>query len=353
MGGFINMTNKAVVIAEQVGKGNTPELRHFNLTTTELNKDLHEGDVLLQTLFLSVDPYMRMRMNPDKSYMPPFTVGNPGEGSGVGRVIESSNNDYKVGDILTSQKDLSWPWQEFVKFDANKVVNFTKINQVPENLIPHTIGQLGMPGLTAYFGVLERGKPKEGETFVVSGAAGACGTIAGQIAKLKGLRVIGIAGGPEKVRYLTEELGFDVAIDYKGKSEEELIAELKIAAPKGIDVYYDNVGGIISNAILRLTNQDARVPICGQISQYNTEGSSLPEDIEAILKERNVDRQWFMVMTFKEKFDVAWQELFQWVQSGDIKVRATIFEGIEKLPEAFLALFLGTNTGKAVVKISQ
>jgi len=349
------MANKAVLVAEYVGKGNEPELRHFKVVDqNDRDAPLGDGCIRLQTLYLSVDPYMRGRFNDAKSYVPPFTLGQPGSGSGAGRVIQSNNSKYKEGDILTSQKDLSWPWQEYVVFDAETIEKFTRINQVPEDLIPHTIGQLGMPGLTAYFGVLERGKPKEGETFVVSGAAGACGTIAGQIAKLKGLRVIGIAGGEEKINYITQELGFDVGIDYKGKSEEELLAELKKAAPNGVDIYYDNVGGIISNAVLRTLNKDARVPICGQISQYNSEETApLPDDIEELLKEKNVDRRWFMVFSFKDQIDDAWKELFGWVQEGKVKVRATFFDGIDSLPSAFLALFSGANTGKAIIKVSQ
>ena len=295
---------------------------------------------------------MRGRMNPGKSYVPPFEEGKPLNGSGCGRVIESKNADYHVNDILTSQRDLTWPWREKVIFDNDRAGKFTKINQVPDHLISHTIGQLGMPGLTAYFGVIERGLPKEGETFVVSGGAGACGSIAGQIAKLRGCLVIGIASSQEKLDYMLNELSFDFAVNYSGKSEEELFEDLKLVAKNGVDIYYDNVGGIISNAVLRLMNKEGRVPICGQISQYNKEEMDiLPPSIENDLKEKNVTRGWFMVFNFKDQFEAAWNNLFNWVNEGKIKVHQTIFEGIDQMPHAFLALFTGENIGKLVVKI--
>ena len=346
-------SNLEVVLTEYVGKGNKPEAKHFLVQDAkDRNVELKDGEVRLETLYLSVDPYMRGRMNPDKSYAPPFTVGNPLNGSGCGRVTESKNGDYQVGDLLTSQKSLTWPWRQYVIFNAEEVTQYTKINDVPEDLVPHTIGQLGMPGLTAYFGLLDRGQPKESETLVVSGGAGACGSVAGQIGKLKGLRVIGIAGSDDKVDWMVKELGFDAGINYTGKSAEQISDELKQLAPNGVDIYYDNVGGDISVAVLRQLNQNARVPICGQISQYDkAQPDSLPDDVEALLKERNVSRGWFMVFSYKTQFETGWKELFEWVTSGKIKVQQTVYEKIEEMPNAFLALFSGKNLGKLVVKI--
>jgi NADPH-dependent curcumin reductase CurA len=348
-------SNREVVLAEYVGKGNLPEPRHFKIQdSNDRNLPLNEGEIRLKTLFLSVDPYMRGRMNNVQSYVSPFQLEKPLSGSGAGEVIETKNDQYKVGDVLTSQKDLSWPWREYTIFNNDRAALFTKIpSTFPPDLISHTIGQLGMPGLTSYFGMLERGLPKPGETLVVSGGAGACGAIAGQIGKIKGLRVIGIAGSAEKVAFM-KDLGFDEGVNYTGKSQDQLYDELKGLCPNGVDIYYDNVGGEISNAVLRLMNQGGRVPICGQISQYNKETmDALPTQLEEELKTKNVDRRWFMVFSFKEKFDSAWNELYSWVQENKIKLHQTLFEGIEKMPEAFLALFKGDNIGKLTVKVAQ
>lgn len=336
-------------------KGNVPEEKYFRVQNAPRgrNDELQEGEIKLETLYLSVDPYHRTRMNPDKSYVPPFNLGVALEGAGCGRVIESKNEEYQVGDVLTSMKVLKWPWQEIVIFDAERVKaeKLTKINNLDVELIPHTIGQLGMPGLTAYFGMIERGVPKEGETLVVSSGAGACGSIAGQIGKILGCHVVGITSSQEKIDYMIG-LGFDVGINYSGKSEKELEEELRAACPRGVDIYYDNVGGWISNAVLRLMNVNGRVPICGQISQYNKEVSDpLPDELENDLKSKNVDRRWFMFFGFAAQFDDAWKQLFEWVKGGKIKVHYTMFEGIELMPSAFLALYESKNIGKLIVKI--
>jgi len=349
---FSMASNKEVVLTEYVGKGNQPEPKHFLVKEAAENPALNDGEVLAQTLYLSVDPYMRGRMNPDRSYVAPFTVGQALNGSGCGRVIESKHPNYQPGDKIASLNELNWPWREYVVLSKSQVDNCKKISEIPDHLVSHTIGQLGMPGLTAYFGTLNRGAPKAGETFVVSGGAGACGSIAGQIAKLKGCRVIGIAS-TDKISYMTEELGFDHGIDYVGKSEDQLFSELQAVCPDGVDIYYDNVGGIISHAVLRLMNENGRVPICGQISQYNSSNPDpLPDSIVHHLTEKKVQREWFMVFSFKEHFDSALNDLLGWVNNGNIKVHQTIFEGIENLPNAFLGLFNSINKGKLVVKLA-
>jgi len=347
--------NEGVVLNRYVGRGNTPDESHFEIKEFE-DSALNDGEIRLQTLYVSVDPYMRGRMNPGKSYVPPFEIGQPLNGSGVGRVIESKNPKYSVGDVLTSQKKLAWPFKLRVVFDDATADSYTKLDleKVPKSLYSATIGFLGMPGLTAYFGLIDRGKPVAGETLVISGAAGACGSVAGQIGKLLGLRVIGICGSEDKVRYLVDELKFDAAVNYKDKSRDQITQELKDLAPKGVDIYYDNVGGEISNAVIPLVNQNGRIPICGQISQYNAAGTpDLPADLQQHITSNNITRGWFMVMNFSQKFNEAWSELFQWVQAGKLKVKETSYEGLHSVPKAFLGLFSGDNIGKAVVKVSE
>lgn len=346
--------NRAVVLKSYVGKGNKPTKDHFQVIEAE-TPVLQEGEILLQTLYVSVDPYMRMRMNPGKSYLEPFQEGKPLNGSGVGVVKESKNPKYVAGDVLTSQKRLAWPFQNYVVFDDKEASQYTKLdmNTVPKTLVSATIGFLGMPGLTAYFGLLERGNPKQGETLVVSGAAGACGSVVGQIAKIKGLKSVGIVGDQVKAEYITKEMGYDAAIVYKDKSQEQIEEEVRKLCPNGVDIYYDNVGGDISKAVLRVLNKGARVPICGQISQYNSETPEpLPEDIEQSLKDKEVSRAWFMVFEFFAHFDRAWAEMFQWVQEGKFKNKETVYEGIENVSTAFLGLFSGENIGKAVIKFA-
>jgi len=342
-------------VKSYVGKGNQPTESHFELRNCE-HPVLREGEIRLQTLYVSVDPYMRGRLNEGKSYIAPFELNKPMNGSGVGRVVETRNSQYSVGEILTSQKTLSWPFELYVVFDDKTANEYTKLDLkvVPKHLISATIGYLGMPGLTAYFGLLERGKPEAGQTLIISGAAGACGSVAGQIGKIKGLRVIGIVGNQEKLDYITKELGFDGGIIYKDKSRNQIIQEIKTLCPKGIDIYYDNVGGEISNACISCLNPKARVPICGQISQYNEkEMAGLPSDLEQFVKDNSIERGWFMVFNFKDKFDIAWKEMFSWVLEGKLKCRETVVVGIQNIGKAFLGLFVGDNVGKAIVKIAQ
>jgi len=234
--------------------------------------------------------------------------------------------------------------------------NYTKLDmkQVPLNLVSATIGFLGMPGLTAYFGLTEICRIKEGNTLLVSGAAGACGSVAGQVGRILGCKnIIGIAGTAEKLKYLTEELGYDVAINYKDKSREQLIEEIRRAAPNGVDIYYDNVGGEISNAVISSMNPEGRIAVCGQISQYNITSTGLPEDISLLINQKQIDRKNFMFSNFSAKIPEAWAKMFQWTQDGQLKIKETFFHGIENWPEAFLGLFSGDNLGKAIIQVSQ
>jgi len=335
-----------------VGRGNHPNESHFSLKEIP-DEPLADGEIRLQTLYLSVDPYMRGRMNGVKTYVEPFVVGEALNGSGCGKVIESKNDKYKVGDIITSQKKLAWPFSHRVVFSGEEAANYSLVdpNKVPERLISATIGWLGMPGLTAYFGLLDKGRPKEGETLVVSGAAGACGSVAGQIGKIKKCRVIGIVGTEDKLKYI-KDLGYDGGVVYKDKSKEQLSAEIAALCPNGIDIYYDNVGGDVSEAVLKHMNKKGRVPICGQISQYNSaEMAPLPQDLQDELKAKDVERGWFMVFSYVDKYSEGWGEMLQWVEQGKLSCRETIYEGLESVPKAFVGLFQGDNIGKAVVKV--
>jgi len=352
--------NKRVTLNSYIPRGTEPNESFLSVEeTTSGLEPLNDGDIRLKTLYVSVDPYLRGRMNGEGgSYAPPYEIGQTIQGSGVGRVLESRNPNYNVGDVLTSQRALAYPFQSVVVFNAEKAKSYTKLDltKVPEHLISSTIGFLGMPGLTSYFGLTERAQIKEGDTIVVSGAAGACGSVAGQVARLLGCkRVIGIVGTEEKAKFITQELGFDSAILYKGKSRDQLIEEIRKAAPSGVDIYFDNVGGEISNAVIANMNQDGRIPICGQISQYNlptTTYSALPEDVEKIVKEKNLSRAWFMYTNYLDKLPQAWEQLFKWTVEGKLKVKETFFNGIEEWPKAFVGLFSGDNTGKAVVRLN-
>ena len=301
-----------------------------------------DGEVLVRAQYLSVDPYMRGRMSAAKSYAKPFDVGKPLIGRAVGKVASSNHPDFTEGDVVTG----------FLNWADYSVVNGEQLQKIDTNAAPATayLHVLGMPGLTAYFGMLDIGKPKPGETVVVSGAAGAVGTVAGQIAKRKGCRVIGIAGSEEKVTFIKEELGFDAAIDYKESAN--IKDDLKKACPEGIDVYFDNVGGEISDAALSLLNFHARVALCGQIAHYNAEKVETGPRLLPYLLTRSVLLKGFIVSDYKDRFEEAMRDLTKWFREGSITYRETIVEGLEQAPDAFLGLFRGDNIGKQLVKIS-
>jgi len=316
--------------------------------------ELKNGQIRLQTLYISVDPYMRNAMH-TKSRFAPFSLDIPMYGSGVGRVIESKAPHYSIGDILTSQKILEYPFQEYVVFDLQFAAKFKKLSpSFPKHLIAATIGWLGMPGLTAYFGIMDQAKYRPGENLVVSGAAGAVGSIAGQIGRILGLKVLGIVGNQEKADYITRDLGFHHAIIYKGKSREELEKEISRIFPDGVDIYLDNVGGEISNAVLLTMKPGGRVPVSGQISTYNSpEGATeklLPE-FQALVEQKKLERSWYMVFNFTEQFDKAWDQLVKWEQEGKLKCRETHYRGLESFYDAFTGLFKGENLGKVIIDL--
>ena len=305
-------------------------------------RDPAEGEVVVQVLYASLDPAMRGWMNDSReSYMPPVALGEVMRAIAVGRVIASKNAQFAVGDHVTGLMGL----QDYAYSNGQ---GLTKIDPKLAPL-PMYLGALGMPGLTAYFGLLDIGQPKAGETVVVSGAAGAVGALVGQIAKLKGARVVGIAGGADKVRYLVEELGFDAAIDYK---KDDVAAALKMHCPNGVDVYFDNVGGEILDAVLLNLALHARIVICGAISQYNsTEPVKGPANYLALLVKR-ATMKGLMVGDYYPRAMEAIKDMGAWIAAGKLKTREDVVDGLENFPEAFQKLFTGQNNGKLVLKIA-
>jgi NADPH:quinone reductase len=302
------------------------------------------NQLLLKTLYVSVDPYMRGRMADGPSYIEPFQVGKPLNGGIVSQVVESNNENFSVGDIVTGMLD----FQEYHVVEENQV---RKVNTF--GLRPSVaLGPLGMPGLTAYFGMTYIGKPKQGETVVVSGAAGAVGQVAGQLAKKAGARVVGIVGSKEKAHYITNTLGFDHAIEYKLGNVHQ---QLKEACPNGIDVYYENVGGEISDAVWSLLNTFARVPVCGAISSYNLEEGEYDVGlrVQQYLIKSRAKMQGFIVSDYADNFKEAYKELGKAIASGDLKFEETIREGFSSIPDAFIGLFTGENIGKQLVKVAE
>ena len=334
------MTNKQQLLAKRpVG---LPDADTWTLREAEV-PELKPGEVLIENHYISLDPAMRGWMNDRKSYLPPVQIGEVMRAGTVGKVIKTNDHpQYKVGDVLTGWGGV----QQYIVTDGEGYY------PVDTRLAPMEtyIGTLGMPGMTAYFGILQEGKIKEGETVLVSGAAGAVGSVVGQIAKLKGCRVIGIAGGPEKCAYLTNELGFDGAIDYK---TENLYSAIKQHCPQGIDVYFDNVGGEILNAALAFIRLRARVIICGAISQYNaTTPAPGPSNYLNLLVQRGT-MQGMIVLDYAKDYQRAAQEMGGWMQEGKLKSRETIHEGIENFHAAFLRLFSGEKTGKLVLRVRE
>ncbi len=318
-----------------------PNVNNFEITEAVL-PDLKEGELLLKALYISVDPYMRGRMSDAKSYAPPFEVGKPIYGGIVARVIESKADGFASGETVLANMN----WQELQIISVSSVTKIAKSNTP----LSYYLGILGMPGLTAYFGLLKIGKPKHGETVVVSGAAGAVGTVVCQIAKLKGCRVVGIAGSDEKLSYLKNELGVDEIINYH--TTGDMHKAIVKACPNGVDVYYDNVGGEISDAVISNLNGFSRVVICGQISLYNATEMPVGPRLQPLLLKRSVLMQGFIVSDFADRISEGSQQLNQWVSEGKLKFEETIVDGFEKLPETFIGLFEGKNIGKYLVKVA-
>jgi len=298
------------------------------------------GQVLVRVIYLSLDPYMRGRMRDAASYAAPVGIGEVMTGGTVGEVVKSNNPSFKVGDIVEERLG----WQQYA-------IGGPTLRKIDPSLAPISTanGVLGMPGMTAYFGLFEVGQPKAGETVVVSAASGAVGQVVGQLAKIAGCRAIGIAGGPKKCAFVKEILGLDECVDYK--AAKDLSAAIKTACPNGVDVYFNNVGGAVSDAVFLNLNFFARVALCGSISQYNVAAPEVGPRLLGLFVGRRVSMRGFIVSDFANKFAPAMRQLGEWVRSGRIKYKEDIIEGIEKAPRAFIGLLRGENFGKLQVKL--
>jgi NADPH:quinone reductase len=329
-------TRQIVLASRPLGLPSTGNFR----TETKVLDDLKDDEVLLKSWYISVDPYMRSRMSNVKSYAASFDVDKPIRGGVLARVLESKSKSLYKGDTVIG----NLPWATYC---IEKPENLRKVDIVAYPPGYH-LGILGMPGLTAYFGIMDIGKPKAGETVVISGAAGAVGIVAGQIAKLQGANVVGIAGSDEKCKILTEQFGFDNAVNYKISSV--LRKDIAAACPKGVDVYFDNVGGEITDAVVINLNNHSRFVLCGQISQYNNTRISMGPALLPVFLTRSVMLQGFIVSNFNDRFDDALKQLKKWINEGKLKYTETIIHGFNKLPETFIGLFSGKNQGKMLVK---
>ena len=332
------MNTKQIVLASRP-KG-APQLTDFRFDVTELLK-IKTGEVLLKPIYFSVDPYMRGRMNDLKSYIPPFKIDQPIESNSLAEVIESKSDNFKPGDIVMGML----PWME----DVVVSVKGLQIIDASQEPISYFLSVLGMIGLTAYVGLKRICQPVAGETVVVSGAAGAVGLVVGQIAKLKGCRVIGITGSDEKAKLLVGKYGFDKALNYKNTTY--LSTEISSICPNGVDIYFDNVGGVISDAVLSNLNFQARIVICGQISLYNSTVIPIGPRLQPILLGKGAMMKGFLVNNYKSEFPEALKYLSKAVNEGKLKFTETISQGFDQLPKAFLGLFNGENIGKMIVKI--
>jgi len=338
----IKAVNRRIVLASRP-KGE-PRDENFRLETLPVPV-AGDGQAVMRTIYLSLDPYMRGRMSDAASYATPVQIGEVMTGRTVSEVVESKSPAVQVGDIVLCDAG----WQEYT------VAEGTKVQKLDPSGAPVStaLGVLGMPGLTAYTGLLNIGQPKPGETVVVAAAAGAVGAVVGQLAKIWGCRAIGIAGGPEKCTYVHKELGFDACLDHRG---ENLEAELKEACPKGIDIYFENVGGKVFEAVFPLLNSFSRIPVCGLISAYNA--TELPEGpdqtpilMRAILTKRLTFRG-FIVSDYWSQYPEFYRDVSGWIRDGKLKYREDVAEGIENTVSAFQGLLKGKNFGKMLVRMS-
>src|SRR5262245_24068262 len=302
-----------------------------------------DGEFLVRTIYLSVDPYMRGRMNDRPSYAPPVKLGETMVGNVVGRVEKSNHPKFPEGTYVEARLG----WQDYGTTSGEGV------RLVDPTIAPLSayIGVLGMPGFTAYFGLLEIGRPRPGDTVLVSGAAGAVGSAVGQIAKLCGCHVVGVAGSAEKIRHVKEDLGFDAVFDYHGVDNH--VSKLQEFCPRGIDVYFDNVGGELTDAVFQVMNLRARICVCGQISQYNLEKPELGPRLLWKLIEKRAKAEGFLVFDYAARFKEAEVRLAEWVRAGKLRYRETVTSGLENAPRAFLGMLRGENIGKQVVQVSK
>jgi NADPH-dependent curcumin reductase CurA len=333
-------TNKQITLAAR--PTGCPKESDFKLIETPVPQP-GPGEILVRMLYVSVDPYMRGRMNDVKSYAPPVQIGAVMGGGAIGKVITSQNPEFAAGDFVEG----FFGWQEY------SASNGKGVRKLDPKLAPLStaLGILGIPGLTAYFGLLDIGKPRAGETVAVSGAAGAVGSIVGQIAKLKGCRVVGIAGSDQKVAWLRDDLAFDAAFNYK--TTADYIAKLQELCPNGVDVYFDNVGGDITDAVFRLINVGARIVVCGQIAQYNAEKPETGPRLLSHLIVKQARAEGFLIFQYASRYAEGLKQMVEWLKQSKLKYREQFVDGIENAPRAFIGMMQGENTGKQLVRVGK
>ena len=335
--------NKKIILKQRpVGE---PKLEDFELLEEEI-RNPEDAEVLLKTIYMSLDPYMRGRMNDGESYADPAALGEPMTGESVGIVVESESDKFMKGDYLCVHKG----WQTYIIANDEEPALF----KADPTIVPLQtyLGTVGMPGRTAYFGLLRLGLPKSGETIVVSAASGAVGSVVGQMGKILGCRVIGVAGGEKKCSYVKDVLGFDDCIDYKA---DNLLENLTAACPNGIDIYFENVGGPVSEAVAKLLNPGSRVPICGFISAYNSEDMTKEKTPFHIFGEADPvpEHRFFVVTEWFKEWREATNELSQWISEGKIKYEETITDGFENAPQGLRDVLSGKNFGKQLIKVAE
>src|SRR3954452_10132665 len=333
------LAKRVVLVSRPVGE---PKQTDFRIEEGAVPVP-REGQVLLRTIWLSLDPYMRGRMSDGPSYATPVPIGGVMEGGTVSEVVASNNPDFAKGDIVLSRAG----WQTHALSDGKGLA------KIDPKLAPIStaVGVLGMPGMIAYTGLLDIGKPQPGETVVVAAASGAVGSAVGQIAKIKGARAVGIAGGKDKCDYVKRELGFDECVDHR---DPNLASRLKEACPKGIDVYFENVGGAVFEAVFPLLNAFARVPVCGLIAQYNDTTSAAPKWAGAMMRNvltKRLNIRGFIVSDFAARHGDFLRDMSQWVRDGKVKHREFVTQGLESAPAAFIGLLKGANFGKQLVRV--
>ena len=322
-----------------------PKAENFDLVTGDIPTP-NDNEMLLRTVYLSLDPYMRGRMSAAKSYAEPLQVGDVMMGATVAQVVKSNIDKFTTGDLVVSNSG----WQDYSVSDGEGVLKLDKDMANPS----YGLGVLGMPGFTGYMGLTDIGKPKKGETLVVAAATGPVGATVGQVGKPYGTRSVGIAGGVDKCNFAVNELGFDICIDHKA---DDFAEQLKAACPDGIDIYYENVGGKVFDAVLPLLNAHARIPVCGLVSQYNA--TKLPEGKDRlgmlmghVLSRRLTIKGFIIFEEYGEHFPEFLNTMSKWVASGEIKTKEYIAEGLDDAPNAFVRMLNGENFGKTVVKVA-
>lgn len=341
--GVIALQNRQIQLASRPGPQG-PAASHFNLVETEI-PEIVPGQILLETLYLSLDPYMRAGMYEGGNYAPPTPLGAPMPGATVSRVQRSRNPQFHEGDIVESWHG----WQ------SHHVTDAKALRAIDPAFAPAStaLGVLGMPGHTGYGGLLRYGKPHPGETVLVSAAAGAVGSVVGQVARIKGCRTVGIAGGPDKCRYIVDELGFDAAVDHRSQNLRD---DLAAACPEGVDVYFDNVGGEVFAAVIPLLNNAARVLVCGTISVDRNQPAPAGRDrlqmLHSAVLVRQLTIQGFLYAGLLDMTEEFRRDVSGWIRSGQLKYREHVVEGLENAPEAFLGLFRGQNFGKLIVRVA-